>query len=124
MRYVLVPALLALCGCASEPRVLPSNEAAQVVTLPMQLDEVHPSIEVMVNGRPARLLLDTGADQIVLSSSAARRLGLPVRSTGTPGSGAAGTYIASTTAIADLGAGAIHRHKLTAYVVPFPEELV
>jgi clan AA aspartic protease (TIGR02281 family) len=124
MRYFLILALLVLGGCAGEPTVPPSSEAAQVVTLPMQLDEAHASIEVTVNGRPARLLLDTGADQIVLSASAAQRLGLPVRSTGTPGSGAAGTYIASTTAIADLGAGAIHRHELTAYVVPFPEEFV
>jgi len=124
MRYFLVLALLVLCGCESGHRLPPSSETAQGVTLPMQLDEVHASIEVTVNGRPARLLLDTGADQIVLSASAAKRLGLPVRSTGTPGSGAAATYIASTTAIADLGAGAIHRRKLTAYVVPFPEEFV
>src|SRR6185369_17155949 len=96
MRNLLVLALLVLCGCGSEPRVPPSSEMAQVVTLPMQLDEVHASIEVTVNGRPARLLLDTGADQIVLSATAAQRLGLPVRSTGTRGFGAAGTYTAST----------------------------
>ncbi len=117
-------AALALSACASKPILPAANVPSEAVTLPMQLDEVHASIEVEVNGQPARMLLDTGADQIVLSADAAKRLRLPVRATATPGSGAAGTYIASTTTIADLAAGDIHRRKLTAYVVPFPEEFV
>lgn len=77
-----------------------------------------------LNSMLARMLLDTGADQIVLSADAARRLSLPVRDTATPGSGAAGTYSASVTTIADLAIGTVHRRKLTAYVVPVPEEFV
>jgi clan AA aspartic protease (TIGR02281 family) len=120
VRAVLTVAALSACG--SGPTLLVADEPAAAVTLPMQLDGVHASIEVTVNGKPARMLLDTGADQIVLSPDAARRLGLPVRSTATPGSGAAGTYSASVTTITDLAIGTIRRRKLTAYVVPVPEE--
>jgi clan AA aspartic protease (TIGR02281 family) len=121
---LVILTVVAFSACRSEPNLPTADDPAAVATLPMQLDGAHASVEVTVNGKSVRMLLDTGADQIVLTSDAARRLGLPVRSTATPGSGAAGTYSASVTTIADLSAGAIHHRKLTAYVVPVPEEFI
>jgi clan AA aspartic protease (TIGR02281 family) len=117
-----VVSVLALSACESEPTVPDAEDPATAVTLPLQLDGAHASVEVLINGTSARMLLDTGADQIVVSPDAAKRLGLSVRSTSTPGSGASGTYSASTTTIADIAGGSIHRREVTAYVVPFPAE--
>lgn len=117
-------AAIALSACGSEP-TLPSNDNPTVpITIPMQLEGAHASIAVTINGRSARMLLDTGSDQIVLTPAATERLGLPLHPTTVPGSGASGTYTASVTEIVDLGVGTIHRRKLTAYVVPVPEEFV
>src|SRR3954470_4796432 len=92
--HKVLPAILAvvaLSACGSDPTLPAADDPTAVVTLPMQLNGAHASVEVTINGKSARMLLDTGADQIVLSPGAAERLGLPVRSTTTPGSGAAGT---------------------------------
>ena len=69
-------------------------------------------------------LLDTGADQIVLSNAAAQRLGLVVKSIANPGTGASGNYSAGMTTIDNLAVSNFKQSGITAYVVPFPEEFI
>lgn len=118
----VVLSTLMLIACSDEPTRHARCDSAAAATIPMRLDGPHASVEVQINGRLARMLLDTGADQIVLSSLAIERLGLQREADSTPGSGAAGSISASTTSIADLSVGGFHRRKQVAYVVPFPRE--
>lgn len=119
------PAILAtllLSACAHGPTRHAGCDAAAAATIPMWLNGSHASVEVRINGRPARMLLDTGADQVVLSPLAAARLGLHGQTDSTPGFGAAGSISASKTSIADLSVGGFHQRRQAAYVVPFPQE--
>jgi len=115
----VVPVLL-LSACRHEPAR--SYDSAAAVTVPMSLAGTHASIEVQVNGRPARMLLDTGADQIAVSPVAAERLGLATETGLTPGSGAAGSIAALKTSIDDLAVREFYLRRQVAYVVPFPQE--
>jgi predicted aspartyl protease len=120
MAFPALVALLLLIGCLHEP--MRHCDPAAAATIPMSLDGTHPSIEVLIDGRTARMVLDTGADQIALSAAAAERLGLKQEAGSTPGFGAAAPISAFKTTIADLSVAGFHQHAQDAYVVPFPQE--
>lgn len=74
----VLPLLLLMCACApGGPDVCALEPAG---TLPVRLVRNVPVTVVGVNGNPAALLLDTGADTTLLSLAAARRLKVPVGS--------------------------------------------
>jgi Aspartyl protease len=47
-------------------------------TAPLVMQDAVPTLRLMVNGQPARFVLDTGAGRTVVSPDAVRRLGLPL----------------------------------------------
>jgi predicted aspartyl protease len=97
------PAALASCPSATA-RTFPIE---QVVEVPMRLDRVTglPTVEVVVEGRPARFLVDTGAGANVLSRRVVERLGLDVRVAGAVGT--AGGEVGSGRASATLQLGTL-----------------
>jgi clan AA aspartic protease (TIGR02281 family) len=91
-------------------------------TVAAELHGAHFSVPAYINGRPARMLLDTGASETVVSVEAARRLGLLAADGAVSGSGAAGQYTASATTLSELTIGAIRQRQQQAYIVPMPAE--
>lgn len=114
--------LLLGAGCASQPmpeRTAP-RESARV---PMRLQGAHPIVEARVNGQTLRLIVDSGADQNVLSAQAVARLGLATSRQTVSGQGAAGAF--GAVPWVDLGAvgiGDVRLRDQVAFVVPLPEE--
>lgn len=116
--------LLAACGGSVGHRPEGEALAAGPVTLPMQRDLTHVSVDAQVNGRPLRLLLDTGADQHVLTPRTAEALGLVLSEERVPSSGAQASDQRVPWTWVDeivLGGGARVRQAL-AFVVPLPAE--
>src|SRR3954467_11139092 len=80
----LVVSLLVICltvGCAAQVK----SAAAAPVTIPFELVDNRVIVDVTVNGKPFKCLLDTGANA-AMSESAAKELGLDVTDAGS-GSG-------------------------------------
>jgi predicted aspartyl protease len=114
---VIVFFMLGGCGSTSSQPDLAEN------TLPITTLGTHVAVEAEVNGKPVTLLLDTGADQNVLTAAAATRLGLPL-STGTvPGQGAGGEFgPVSWVHIQHFALGEARLRDQLAFVVPLPRE--
>ena len=73
-RYIL-PILVAVGGCAADQSV--GCDATKAVQVPLQpIGQVF-TAPVNVNGHELRLLLDTGANQTMLTASAVQRWGIP-----------------------------------------------
>ncbi len=73
--------LVALAGCAP-PLVPDSAEACRVerlAALPMRPLENRWVVDVMADGKPATMMLDTGATTMTIGTDAAERLGLRLR---------------------------------------------
>lgn len=115
--------LSSLFGCGSSGGSEPAAADSSPTVLAMQSDGPHVSVAVTINGRPLRMLLDTGADQNTLTPRAVQTLGLTPSTEGVPSSGASGsTGLVSWVSLDTLDAqGAVLRNSL-AYVVPVPEE--
>lgn len=65
--------LLSACVAVDTPEAC---RITRVTELPIRMVGNFPLVEATINGRPARLLLDTGADGTVVSEDAFARLGL------------------------------------------------
>jgi hypothetical protein len=114
--------LFALGACGGSPSTVDDQDPAST-TVPLTLAGSHVTIEALINGQPATLLLDTGADQNVLTPQAAQRLGLKLSETRVPGSGASGSYQrVPWVGVDELTVGALHQRKQVAFVVPMPRE--
>ncbi len=124
---------LALCSCGGGSFVeAVANAATSVaeakpvtapgVQVPMQQSGVHVSVQVTLNGQPARFLVDSGASHNAITESLAQRLGLP-RSAGTAtGQGAGAQYQTAWVTVAELGVGSATQRDQLAFLVPFPAE--
>lgn len=118
MRLCLLCLILSACG-----GVPTTAEAPRSARVPMRLQGAHPVIDARVNGTPLRFLLDTGADQNVLSAQAAARLGLVPNTRTLPGRGAAGAFEAVPWVRLDrIGIGGVDLRDQTAFLVALPEE--
>jgi predicted aspartyl protease len=87
MRALILPALLAALLAACAPQPVPGSAEAcsieQVASVPL-LPPDPPrtalwAMEVRLDGKPARMMLDTGASGLAISVEAAARLGLRLR---------------------------------------------
>ncbi|MBN8886214.1 MAG: aspartyl protease family protein [Rudaea sp.] len=91
--------------------------------VPMVLQGVHPVVEVRVKDETLRMVVDTGADQNVISAKAAAKLGLVPSSQTLPGRGAAGAFSAVPWVHLDTVAiGDVQLREQIAFIVPLPEE--
>ena len=73
-RFALIGLLLlSACVAVDTPEAC---RITRVTELPIRMVSNIPLVEVMINNRPVRLLLDTGADGTVVSEDAFARLGL------------------------------------------------
>ncbi len=68
---------LGLVGCGQLPRLATECGEVQAIDLPVVMVGKAAIVPVLINGKPARLLLDTGADLTNINVTAASRLGLP-----------------------------------------------
>jgi predicted aspartyl protease len=68
----------------------------------------HPAIEGAINGKPASMLLDTGAHATYLTRKAAERLELSMRMTGSTVSGIGGLSRVYSTRVSDFSVGPAH----------------
>jgi predicted aspartyl protease len=116
----LVATIAVACSHPGAPAGPSPHEFARV---PMSLQGVHPVVEARVNGQALRLLIDTGADQNVLSTQTVARLGLAVSRQTVSGQGAAGGY--GAVPWVDLGAiglGDALLNNQIGFVVALPEK--
>ena len=65
--------LLVSCAAVDTPEAC---RLTRVAAVPIRMAGAIPLLEVAINGRPAQLMLDTGADGTVVSAEAFHRLGL------------------------------------------------
>ncbi|HTW28566.1 MAG TPA: aspartyl protease family protein [Acetobacteraceae bacterium] len=73
-RLARLLAALPLAGCAADPPGPCRVEALAAV--PLELAGGCPVVTASINGRPARMLVDTGAATVVINAASAPRLGL------------------------------------------------
>lgn len=110
---VLLPALAHAAGDAGSCRYVP------VARLPIEYsDATHRAIVMgTVNGKSARMIIDTGAYQTFLFRAGAERLGLPLDTTGKYMSGAGGTSVTYVTRVDDFSVGIAHSGKAPVEVI-------
>jgi predicted aspartyl protease len=117
--------LVWVAGCSGgsqSPRAQSPDGGA--TTVPLTLVGRHAFVDARVNGNPAKLLLDTGADQNVITPAAVARWNLVPSQEQLPGQGAGGEYGAVPwVRIDELGIGAVQQREQIGFVVPLPEEL-
>jgi predicted aspartyl protease len=65
---------LSLAGCEAGPE--PGCRLERLAELPIEVVDNVPVVPVEINGRPARMVIDTGSDSTVLTRAAALRLGV------------------------------------------------
>jgi predicted aspartyl protease len=81
-------------------------------------DATHRAIVMgTVNGKPARMIIDTGAYRTFLLRAGAERLGLPLDTTGKYMSGAGGTSVTYVTRVDDFSVGIAHSGKAPIEVI-------
>lgn len=71
--------LMLVCGCVSSRHDFHSDVAARVVSsvpLPVEIEDDHVFVRTTVNGHDLRLMLDTGATHLAITSEAARSAGV------------------------------------------------
>lgn len=93
------------------------------VTVPITLKAGHIHLDATVNGKPVRLVFDSGAGANILTPEAAARLG--IRGDGPPAraSGGGGTVEVQRSRIGSLSVGdAVLENEVT-YLIPLPAEL-
>ncbi len=121
---VMLMSLVSACGSGNgqtlgHPDVGLSNEA-----IPMSVDKNHASVKVLINGQTFNFLLDSGADQNVMSARAAAQLGLPLSVQTVSGKGAAGSYDqVHWVDIPEMRIGSAKLPHQAAFIIPLPEEV-
>jgi clan AA aspartic protease (TIGR02281 family) len=113
---VLAAYLLASCGGGGRTDARPSQ------TVPMAVQAGHPSVQVQVNGKALRFLIDTGADVNLITPSAAAQLALKPTGPSVPAVGAGGTIMITPVLWDSLRVGDIELQQQAASVTEFPQE--
>jgi predicted aspartyl protease len=110
---LLLPALSHAAGDAGSCRYVP------VAKLPVEYsDATHRAIVMgTVNGKPTRMIIDTGAYETFLFRAGAERLGLPLDTTGKHSSGVGGTSVNYVTRVDDFSVGIAHSGKAPIQVI-------
>lgn len=118
MRAILL--LLLLAGCAADPAG--SCALQPVAELPVHLAANVPLVQADINGRPAMLILDTGADVTLIGLAAALRLGLPQGGPAMLLQAAGGRAVAYAVQLDQIGLGTTAAKNVRALVgqVPAP----
>jgi predicted aspartyl protease len=111
--------VLALGGGARADDAPPACHYVKMATLPLSYlgNAFHPAVDGNIIGAPARLLVDTGADQSSLTRTATHRLDLPLRMTGTYATGLGGSSRVYSARVQDFGVGPIHSGKASLLVI-------
>ena len=87
------------------------------VAVPLSINAVgHFEVAVQVNGRPARMLLDTGASHTIFDAPSVARLGLRTAPTDARASGVgASDHVMETTTVDELRLGTLALRALSAW---------
>ncbi len=115
-----------LCSTATMAALafLVPHAANGAVTVPVRLRGVYIYVDVVINGRPATFVLDTGASANVVTPDAIKRLHLTPGQEQTPLTGAAGPAGSVPHVKMDtLVVGSDRARNQIAYVIPLPDEL-
>jgi len=104
---------------------LPAGHAAGMAAFsaPMMLHYGHVEVKGTLNGKPARLVLDTGAGVTVVTPEAARRFGLHLEKVDGVAEGVGGTVSIQSGGEVTVGVGRALLEKEPVFVVPVPEQL-
>jgi predicted aspartyl protease len=110
---LLLPVLSHAAGDAGSCRYVP------VAKLPIEYsDATHRAIVMgTVNGKPTRMIVDTGAYETFLFRAGAERLGLRLDTTGKYSSGIGGTSVNYVTRVDDFSVGIAHSGKAPIQVI-------
>ncbi len=85
------------------------------VAVPLHTNAVgHFELAAEVNGRAARLVLDTGASHTVFATASAERLGLLTTPSTVRASGVGSDHATAMTTVGELRLGAVRLHELAA----------
>jgi predicted aspartyl protease len=106
-------ALTAPCALADPPKC----HLEQIATLPVTFSQNRPLIEVSINGKPARMLVDTGSVKTLLFKDAAVAVGLNPVGTDTLFEGVGGVRAALEVTIARFGLGGSNVNNLRLFVL-------
>jgi hypothetical protein len=134
-RLPFAAALLAAASLSAAPAAVHAQQpppavraavrnASGAVTVPITLKGGHIFLDAAVNGKPVRLVFDSGAGANVLTPEAAARLGIASDGTAARAEGAGGSVAISRGVVEKLAVGgdAVLEGEL-AYFIPLPTEL-
>jgi predicted aspartyl protease len=108
---LLLPALSQAAGDAGSCKYVP------VAKLTIEAPEHRlPTVPGSINGKPATMLVDTGASESMMVRAGAERLGLPLDPTGDYRSGVGATWL-YVTQVNDLSVGDSHTGRITVPVL-------
>lgn len=116
---LLLAAFLAGCVAPPPPDSATACAVVELASVPLQVERNQPFVTVAVDGKPATLLLDTGAENTMVSEAAVARLGLRTdwgRLTQSTGVGGAVVHYGVTAERLDIGA--LHLADQSVGVVP------
>jgi predicted aspartyl protease len=111
----LLPALAHAAGDAGSCRYVPIARMA----VDYSSTTHQATVTATINGKPARMLVDTGATTMLMRSGA-ERLGLRLESTGSYGYGIGGASVNYITHVNDFSVGASHTGKADVPVIGTP----
>jgi predicted aspartyl protease len=108
-----LPLLLSLCAPAAHAADAPTCRYVPVATLQLRgVGEVwQPTVEGAINGKPAVMLFDTGANASKLVKDSAEKFGISLQQSRGYSSGIGGTSAIYSAAIGDFSVGDIHSGK-------------
>ena len=116
-RYALIFLLSTLAGAALAEDA--KCQYAPVAQMPIRIvgPAMVPVIDGSINGRPAVMLVDTGATGSALTKFAAERRGLPLDATGKYSYGFGGASVRYSARVNDFAAGPAHSGKTSMPVI-------
>ena len=88
----------------------------KLATLPITYTSQQPIIEGTINGTPVKMLLDTGAQQTVLTRDLAEKLGLPLSHSSRVVAGISGTSTQYRVHVDNMSIGPIHGNHVSLMV--------
>jgi clan AA aspartic protease (TIGR02281 family) len=112
--------LTILCIAAAAPSQAQTTSTrcryVTLATLPITYTGLHPSIQGTINGTPVAMILDTGAQQTVLTRELAQRLGLTLTHSSRVAVGFGGMSAEYRTRVDTMSIGPIHGDHLALMV--------
>src|SRR4029450_6565110 len=102
---------------SSEAQTTPARcRYVKLATLPITYNGLRPIVEASINGEPVKMLLDTGAQQTMLTRALAEKLGLTLRHSSKVVVGVGGVSTEYRARVDSISIGAVQGNRLDVMV--------